>query len=712
MCVERSLLLVLVLGLATAASADETAREKQRRELLQKLGIDPDAAPPKKKTPPPDAPADGEDGADEGAEPGHDPDEAAPPGGPKGPPEKAAPARVPFAPDVHRLITQRCGKCHRPGKKGAAAGLVLTGAAGADETALVAYADAPSPSASSLYRAAAHDGGVHKRAPLKSDKERALLRSWLAGVRPRAPKAPAPAASPPRATSSAPRASSDPGAAAPAEPAAPPAPPPDNAAAPVAAGPVPAPAEAPAATPFVPAIDALLRRGCLECHGPGEMGADSGYVVAPDPAAHHASALRFVVPGRADKSRLWSAALGIDHDGDMVFSPSSDEAAQLARWIADGAHFTAPVPRDDDHGAASAGASVPPAPPAGGTAPAGAAPLVSPQPILEALGTLSPWLAGMSLHGRFDLSYERRGFRNHPLGEGEDVFRSYHHFIYFGRHTDTDPFGLDVELTSLQFWTLSAQLTRPHLFVRGQVGKLLVPFGADPVVHNGYGGLAGFDQRVLPVVWAQEGLAVSGGTQWGIASAQADLYLVRGHRLRDADSVLNLQSDLSPVEDIEPAVGLRLSGAVGPFRAFYSAYVNPLGEEQRLFLQALDVGFYRWQRLPVLRDVAVSLGVLRGDVTGRGPGHEYFHFGSYAQFRYYLLDTVYMQYRQGLRTFDNRRGLFYDETRPTADDASTHSVALVGTYRGLTLGIWQFWNFEKVDEVDDDFLRVTVGYAF
>jgi hypothetical protein len=248
------------------------------------------------------------------------------------------------------------------------------------------------------------------------------------------------------------------------------------------------------------------------------------------------------------------------------------------------------------------------------------------------------------------------------------------------------------------------------LLVRG--GKILVPFGNDPLFHQAYGGLAGFDQKVLPIVWAQEGISAGLVCRLGELSLSGDFYLVRGHRLRQADGVLNLQNDFSTADDLKAGTGTRLGAAWGPFTAYYSLYFNPLGFDRRLIMQAADLGLWRVHGIPVLDRLVLGVGALRADVSGGGSGQDYYHFASYWQARAYLTQSLYLQYRQGLRTFNNRRGVIVDETRLEADDASTHTLGLVARWHGLTAGVHYFLNFEKAAEVDDDFFRVTVAYEF
>src|SRR5450432_3338029 len=141
---------------------------------------------------------------------------------------------------------------------------------------------------------------------------------------------------------------------------------------------------------------------------------------------------------------------------------------------------------------------------------------------------------GFALDGRFDVTYERRQFSGDPFASGGvDALRSYHHFLFLSRESTDDPFGLSLEVLSLQFWEVHARLGGlPHGHAWQLVlsaGKLLVPFGADPLMHQSYGGLSGFDQRILPVIWAQEGVAAHVLVHRRELAVTDDLYLVRGY---------------------------------------------------------------------------------------------------------------------------------------------------------------------------------------
>jgi hypothetical protein len=676
-----AVLIYLLLAAGPAAGQPGSASERRRREIEQQLHLPP--ATPR----PPAAPQLPE------AEP-----EAPAAAAPDAPP----PAPLTFAPEIHRLVLGTCRACHAPGAAAAASRLVLRGSPRSDYDAVRALVDPTRPRDSLLLTKAsgqAHGGGPI--APAASRPYRRLL-AWISAGALFEPGAPAPVASAPRR----------------APPAPPPPPPP---ASPVAVAPVPpvAPVEhapSPVVVPppargpdFTSAVEPILTTACRACHTPGGAAAMSHLLVAGDPVADYNTVRAFVDPAHPASSVLLGKASGAMHGGGAVLPASSDGHRTLLAWIAAGAPGpAAPAP------VAAAPGDEPPAELPSPPPPVAARPAAPPPtPPAGPPGLALPF--GLRLDGRFDLNYERRGIgRGTSFADGTSVLRSYHQFLFLSRTSEDDPIALTVEVIALQIWEASYRhrfQDHPlNLVIRA--GKILVPFGNDPLFHQAYGGLVGFDQKILPPVWAQEGAAASLVLRHGPWSLSGDAYGVRGYTLRQADGVLNLQNDFSPADALKPGLGLRLGAARGPLTLYYSLYFNPLGFGRRLVMQAADLGLWRLHGVPVLDRLAFGVGFLRADVSGGGPGLDYYHFGSYYQVRLYATDFLYLQYRQGLRTFNNRRGTFVDETRLDSDDASTHTVGLVGRYRGLTAGIHYFVNLEKADEIDNDFFRVNVAYEF
>jgi hypothetical protein len=485
------------------------------------------------------------------------------------------------------------------------------------------------------------------------------------------------------------------------------------------AGPVTSP---PTPHPAALAVHGLMQTACLACHRTGGPAAMTRYTLTGAFASDVAASRAFVDLARPAASPLLTKAAGQAHGGGAPWPPGSDGQRALLAWIEAGApEVTAPPAAAADSATSAAGAPVAPLAPALPAAPApppgAAAPAPAPPPGAAAAhaGGIPLFGDALTINGRFDLNLERRGFEANPWGDGsKTALTSYHHFLFLSRQSAEDPFTFTAELVSLEFYEVGLRLgprkgpARLHL----RAGKLLVPFGTEPLFHQSYGGHQGFDQRVLPAIWAAEGLVASGHLEAGPVTLSADLYGVRGHALRRADAVLNLQSDFSATDDARPAAGLRLGAAAGALGGFYSAYFNPLGHDRRLLMQGLDIGLWRWRRYPVLDRLVLAAGLLRADVSGAGSPRDHYHFASYWLARLYPLRWLHLQYRQGLRTFDNKRNLIYDGRRAGPEDGSTHNLAIGARYRGLSVGLSYYLNFEKAAEVDDDLLRLTVAYEF
>jgi hypothetical protein len=328
---------------------------------------------------------------------------------------------------------------------------------------------------------------------------------------------------------------------------------------------------------------------------------------------------------------------------------------------------------------------------------------------------------GIHIGGMFDVAYERTD-RSADLTSGKNALRSYHRLLFISRQGDDIPVGFNAEVLGQYFYELSLRLSQPgsRLRVLAHVGKILVPFGPDPLFHKSYGGLTGVDQRTLPVVWSAIGAGLRFSYASGGLSVSDELYAVQGFDLSSPAQSLNMQRDLVAYDGARIAFGNRLAVAFGPFALWYSLYWNQMRFGRLLIMQGVDLSLWR-PSLPVANRFALGVGFVRAHVSatdqfgqpGASPDESgYYHFADYLWLRGYFVQGLYLQARTGLATFGNRNGVTYDEHRADASDGSHHSIALVYEYASAQVMLAYYWNFEKVDERPDDFLRLMVTYAF
>ena len=689
----------------TPAAGVQSPQEKKRDDILRELGLKkkpPTVPAPDVETPPPGSPTE-EDGKNPAA-----PSETTAARPKEGAARPPAPATQSFTRGIHPQLLATCKVCHTPGGPAATSHLLLVGDPVADHRAVARFVDVRNPAASALVAKASgttlHGGGAlwaPSSAPYRH------LVTWISEGARRdggaasvpAPKVVTPVVPvAPEAPPRRPRPSiAEPAVVAPAEPR------PAAESAPVAA--------TTTGDIFTTRVHPMLMNACAVCHRTGAPAAITRLVLSGDVTKDEAVIRPLIDPAAPEQSLLVSKASGEMHGGGALFPAGDARLALLLEWIAG----LSPPPATET---AAASTPVPAVAPAITSAPPAQGATAYRPPLHGHAAAPVTLPFGFMLNGRFSVDYERRDFTGNPFGDGSvNALRSHHHYLFLSRESATEPCGLSVELLTQQFWEAHCRVSGLPAPLRLTVaaGKLVVPFGADPLYHQSYGGLAGIDQTMLPVIWAVEGAAAHLVFQRRGLVLTDDLFVVRGYELAHADSVINLQNDFSAVDHTRPGWGNRAGVAWMFASAWYSAFYNPLGFGRHLFMQALDINVWRPRGVPVLKHFSLGMGLLRADVSGGGPGvggpgFDYYHFGDYLQLRYHPTDWLYLQYRTGVRRFDNRRGVILDKSRLTSADASTHNFAIVARHEALTFSLSYFITLEKVDELPNDLLRLSVIY--
>jgi mono/diheme cytochrome c family protein len=697
------------------AIAMQPPRDKQREDLMDQLGV-----PKKKPKPPAEPPSEPAPPSD--PDPSKDPAAPSDPDSPGTPPSPGDGSTAPttstpsitFSNRIRKQLTADCESCHASAAMAGTTRYVITGELDADYRVAKQLVSTTQPKSSLLLRKASGDGhGGGSSYPVGSAKYKTLLQ-WIESGAPKgssggAKPAPTPTPTPTPAPEDKPKPKAKP------KPGFEHAPeisePESDVELPDLTEPPPPPSmDGAPLTAYNPTIAQILRDRCESCHAPDAFAGKGSFGLHGDPTYDYETVLALVDLGNPDASALLVKARGEGHGGGATLTVDSDDYRELLAWIEAGAPGptadTAIAPESQPQYEVDATTRASPDSRLGDGTPVPEA--SSPNRLPFSL----PY--ALRLNGRFDLSYERRDYKNQPFGPGRNALQTYHHFLFLSRSGAADPFGFNIEILTQQFFEFNARFVtrneRAKFLIKA--GKIMVPFGDEPLYHSSYGGKTGFDQELLPAIWSQPGLALNANVTLGPVSLASDTYAVQGYGLRAADGVLDLRSDVSSIEDLKFGVGERLGLSIAPLTVWYSLQVNPLGFNRTLLMQAVDVEFWRLQGVPVLEDLVVGLGGMRSDVSGGGAGNDYYHFGSYGMIRYYPVDWLHVQYRWGLKTFDNRRGFYYDDTRADERDNSSHNLTIGATYKGFYTALQLFWNLEKANEQDNDFMRLTVGYAF
>jgi len=303
------------------------------------------------------------------------------------------------------------------------------------------------------------------------------------------------------------------------------------------------------------------------------------------------------------------------------------------------------------------------------------------------------------LMGRFDLALERRG----------DAFEmtSYHQFVFLRAASPDGRLSFMGEVLGGWFHEIGIVPLEGH---RLKVGKVLVPFGADPY-HHRYGGVWNleYETLLLPLVWGEYGAVYSppeiSRGRWRIA---LDLFGGKGVSGDPGSTIKIRVPDSGDAFAAATRIGLQ-GGGLGSLHA--SGYVSQYDDSRMLLLYGLEGSLdYGALALPLLRHCRWEAGFARMDVEDPlDDDRFYYQHGDYAQ-------LTWGKWRQKVRLI-GRYGTYIDNSRIVSNaDRHVWTAAAefpwdVGSYR-LTYIVQYQWRMEEVNEVDDDLARLHIALDF
>lgn len=316
---------------------------------------------------------------------------------------------------------------------------------------------------------------------------------------------------------------------------------------------------------------------------------------------------------------------------------------------------------------------------------------------------LGGWSERIHLSGRFDINLEAE-----DMGSDKGQrFRTYHNFVFLKADV-SERLVLEAEIVDRTYYEIKYRFSE-WLQLRG--GRLWVPFGLTPF-HHYYGGVQGdpFTGKLVPNVWAEQGLALSYSLYDAGAVVDGDTYAIRGF---DANGGRVLQLNGGGSEGVL-AYGQRLTLHLAGRKLSLagSALYNGWGpsNDNSLLLWGVDVAAdYGLIGLPLIEDLRLTGALAQARVNDKAlavaPDGDYTKYGDYVQ-------LLYGRWRPGL-TLRARLGSYDDfDHADSAKDTHSLNLALLRRAGPLTLMAEFFWNFEAVDEFDDDLLRLHAAVEF
>jgi hypothetical protein len=314
----------------------------------------------------------------------------------------------------------------------------------------------------------------------------------------------------------------------------------------------------------------------------------------------------------------------------------------------------------------------------------------APPPKAEALN-----ISKFQLMGRVDLTSEISPYKP-ETGEKENTLKN-NHFLIFLKVKASPKTSFMGEFVRQSFYYVDYA---PSSLATVQFGKILVPFGDTRHFHHMYGGIQGYGANgvMFPNIWAEPGINVN----WHLSSVELDTYCVNSI---SADTGL-VDPSLQTSTPQRQAGGTRLTlPIVRKLTGILSGYFGEFWPGRPLIMGGadtysdyglIDYGFFRNIRMAAgIADASMKKAPISGDFEKRG---DYLELGTNAL---------------GFAELRARYGTYIDNSRfQTKNDVHNLDAGLMFNVDVIRVLAEYQWNFEAVDEFDNDVARIMASLDF
>lgn len=308
-----------------------------------------------------------------------------------------------------------------------------------------------------------------------------------------------------------------------------------------------------------------------------------------------------------------------------------------------------------------------------------------------------------SILGRVDLTYELSN-QTHlsPNSNNQESDKSQlknYHFFLFLKVKVSPKIQFMGEFVGKNFFYVDYQKSD---LLKLQFGQILLPFGDTHSYHHLYGGLQGYgtDGVMLPNIWSKPGLNFN----WNFSSLTVDTYIVNGVAVANEASDPQLSSDGALSHQERQAEGFRIVyNSPKGFAMTTSGYTVLYWEGRRLNLWGLDFGSdYGF----ISRNFRVAAGIAYADIQN-SPNYGYYNKrGDY-------LELGLRQAGMGHGEWRVRYGTYIDNSKQvTSHDVHNFNLGYKFPVDQISVLVEKQWNFEAVDETNNDVIRVMAALDF
>jgi len=300
-------------------------------------------------------------------------------------------------------------------------------------------------------------------------------------------------------------------------------------------------------------------------------------------------------------------------------------------------------------------------------------------------------LSKLQLMGRVDLTSEFSPFGSESPQENNE-FKNYHFHIFL-KAQPSKKVSFMGEVVNKSFFDVGYDVNKLLSF---HFGKILVPFGDTERFHHFYGGLQGYGYQgvMVPNIWAESGFNLL----WTWDKVKLDTYMVNGFMAASTgqDPDLNKASD-----GTRQAAGLRVGARVLPkLKWLVSGYYTEWNDNSPLWLYGSDVIL---DYGVLTSNFRLSVGRAVADIRNGTSGH-YLKAGDYVELASNLVPASELRLRYGTY-IDN-------DKVESQDDVHNFNVGYLTRVDVLSFLLEYQWNFEAVNEVDNDVLRFMCALDF